>query len=173
MNKAVILAGGKGTRLYPTTKTIPKSLLKIGDKSVIEHQILLLKEYGIKEIWILSGFLGEIIKEYLGDGQRLGVNIYYRQEKTPLGTAGCLKILESEMKEDFLVFSGDVMMDFDIRRFIDWHKEKNKSIVSILVHPNDHPFDSDLVDVDKDDRIISLLRRPHPPESIFLWLPVL
>lgn len=172
MKKAVILAGGKGRRLSPITKTIPKPLIKIGKKPVIEHQILLLKEYGIKEIWILLGHLGNKIREYLQDGQKWNVNIHYHQEKEPLGTAGALKTLKNKIKEDFLLFSGDVMLDIDIGRFVNWHKEKNKSIASIIVHPNDHPFDSDLVEVDNGGRIISLLRRPHHPEAIFRNLSI-
>ena len=165
--KAVILAGGRGTRLYPLTKKIPKLLIKIGDKPIIEHQVVLLRKYGIKEIWVLLGIFGDQIKEYLKDGKKLGVNIRYRQEEKPLGTAGALRQLENDIKEDFLVLSGDVMMDFNVRRFINWHKEKKGKIGSIIVHSNDHPFDSDLVEVDNAGKIISLLKRPHPPEGIF------
>jgi len=169
--KAVILAGGKGTRLAKLTKNTPKPLIKVGGKSVIEHQILLLREYGIKEIWILSGYFGEKIREYLQDGKKWKVKINYYQEEKPLGTAGALKILENEIKEDFLVFSGDVMMDFDLKRFINYHRQK-KGIASIVVHSNDHPFDSDLVEVDKEGQIISLLKRPHPPELTFRNLSI-
>ena len=158
--KAVILAGGKGTRLAKLTKNTPKPLIKVGGKPVIEHQILLLRKYGIKEIWILSGYLGKKIREYLQDGKKWKVKIHYYQEEKPLGTAGALKVLENEIKEDFLVFSGDVIIDFDLKRFINYHCQK-KGIASIVVHPNDHPFDSDLVEVNKEGQIISLLKRPH------------
>ena len=156
----IILAGGKGERLYPLTKETPKPLIKIGEKPIIEHQILLLKEYGIKEIWLLLGYLGDRIREYFGNGKKWKVNIHYHQEEKLLGTAGALKTIEREIKGDFLVFSGDVMMDFDLKRFINYHCQK-KGIASIVVHPSDHPLDSDLVEVDDTERIINFLIRPH------------
>jgi mannose-1-phosphate guanylyltransferase / phosphomannomutase len=170
--KAVILAGGRGTRLYPLTEKIPKLLVKIGEKPIIEHQILLLKKYGIKEIWVLLGYLGEQIESYLGTGKRFGLKINYCFEKEPLGTAGALRQLEKNIKEDFLVFSGDVMMDFNVKKFISWHCKKKDAIATLLVHPNNHPFDSDLVEVDDEGRITSLLKRPHPPELIYRNLSV-
>lgn len=171
--KAVILAGGKGSRLTSLTEDkIPKSLIKIGDKSIIEHQVILLRKYGIKEIWILSGFLGDQIKEYLQNGKKWNVSIRYLQEGKPLGTAGALKPLENKIKEDFLVLSGDVMLDFNVRRFVNWHKKKKGSIASLIVHPNDHPFDSDLVEVDNTGKVISLLKRPHSSGLTFRNLSI-
>ena len=169
--KAVILAGGKGTRLFPLTKEIPKLLIKIGEKPIIEHQIVLLRRYGIKEIWILLGFLGSQIKEYLKNGEKWDVNIHYYQEEKPLGTAGALRQLENDIKEDFLVLSGDVMMNFDLKRLINYHRRK-KGIATIIVHPNDHPFDSDLVEIDDRGRITALLKRPHPKGIIFRNLSI-
>jgi len=164
--KAAILTGGKGLRLGALTKATPKPLIKIGKKPVIAHQIGLLKRYGIKEVWLLSGYLGKQLEDYLGDGKKWGIKIHYFQENKPLGTAGAIKTLEKEIKEDFLVFSGDVMMDFDIGRFVRWH-EKKKGIASFVVHPNNHPFDSDLVETDKEGKIISLLKKPHPAGLTF------
>jgi len=165
--KAVILAGGKGKRLSRVAKSTPKSLIKIGSKPIIEHQIMLLRRHGIKEIWILLGHLGNQIREYFGDGKKWGAKIYYYQEEKPLGTAGAIKTLEKKIKEDFLVLFSDIMLDFDVKRFINWHKEKKGKIGSIIVHPNDHPFDSNLVEIDTKGRIISLLRKPHQPGMIF------
>jgi len=171
IKKAVILAGGKGTRLTKVAKKIPKALIKIGGKPVIKHQILLLKEYGIKEIWILLGYLGDQIREYLQDGKKWNVKIYYHQEEKPLGTAGALKVLEGKIKEDFLVLSGDVMLNFDVKRFINQHKKK-RGMASIVVHPNDHPFDSDLVEIDDKGQITALLNRPHPKGITFRNLSI-
>lgn len=169
--QAVILAGGRGIRLAPLIKNTPKSLVKIGEKPIIERQILLLKEYGIKEIWILLGYLGDQIREYLQNGKKWNVKIHYRQENKPLGTAGALKVLEGKIREDFLVLSGDVMLNFDVKRFINWHKKK-RGIASIVVHPNDHPFDSDLVEIDDKEQITALLNRPHPKRIIFRNLSI-
>ena len=100
--KALILAGGKGKRLSQIAKNTPKALIKIGSKPVIEHQIILLRKYGVKEIWILLGYLGNQIREYLQNGEKWNVNIHYHQEKKPLGTAGALRTVENEIKKDFL-----------------------------------------------------------------------
>jgi len=162
IKKAVILAGGKGTRLASVIKDTPKSLVKIGDKPVIEHQILLLKKYGIKDIWIMLGYLGGIIRKHLGNGKKWGVNIRYCQEKKPLGTAGALKPLGRELKEDFLVLSGDVMLDLNVKKFINWHQEKKEKIASFVVHPTDHPRDSDLIETDSEEKISFFFQRPHP-----------
>jgi len=178
--KAAILAGGKGTRLSKLIKDTPKALIKIGKKPVIEHQIILLKKHGINEIWLLLGYLGNQIKEYFQDGKKWDVRFHYCQEKKPLGTAGALKQLKNKIKEDFLVLSGDIMMDFDVKRFISWHKQKKDGIAWIVVHPSDHPFDSDLVETDSFGKIVSLLKRPHRPginfqnlsiASIFIFSP--
>jgi len=164
--KAVILAGGKGTRLSSLVKNIPKPLVKIGGKPVIEHQIVLLKRYGVKEVWILTGYMGEKIKKYFEERKKLGVRFYYYQEKKLMGTAGALKVLEGKIKDDFLIISGDIMLDINIKRLVDWHKTK-KGIATFVVHPSDHPFDSDLVEVNKNKQIVSLLKRPHSPKEIF------
>ena len=124
--EAVIIAGGKGTRLASLSKETPKVLIKIGNKPVIEHQILLLKKYGVSDIHLLLGHLGSQIKNYLGDGEKWGVKIHYYQEEKPLGTAGALLQLKNKIKKDFLFLSGDIMMDFDVKRFISWHKKKIK-----------------------------------------------
>lgn len=162
IDKAVILAGGKGTRLYPLTKNIPKVLIKVGEKSVIEHQIELLKSCGIKNVWIMLGHLGESIRKHLGSGKKWGVNIHYYQEKKPLGTAGALNPIGKTLKEDFLVLSGDVMLNLDVKKFINWHQEKKEKIASFVVHPTDHPRDSDLIETDSEDKISFFFQRPHP-----------
>lgn len=163
--KAVILAGGRGERLGKLTKNIPKPLLKIGDKPLLEHQILFLKRYRVRDIWILSGYLGPKIQNYFGDGKKWGMRISHIVEEKPLGTAGAIKQLEGQMNRDFLVLSGDVMMDFDIGRLIKFHGKHKESLASIVVHPNDHPYDSDLVDVDENWRVTKLLLRSGKTQS--------
>ena len=100
---AIIVAGGRGERLGHLTKDIPKSIIKIGGRPVIQHQIDLLRKYGITDIYILIGYLGHLIKECLGDGKTFGVNIKYLQEVRPLGTSGSVKGLEEEITDDFFV----------------------------------------------------------------------
>ena len=144
--QTVIIAGGKGTRLG--LKDIPKPMVEIDGKPLLEHQIELAKRYGAKEFFILSGHLAHVIEDYFGDGSKWNVKIHHVVEPYPLGTAGSLKLLEGKLEEKFMVFYGDVVMDFDIANFIDFDS-KNDSIGTTLVHPNDHPYDSDLIEVDK------------------------
>ena len=150
----VIIAGGKGTRLG--LKDIPKPMVKIGDKPLLEHQIGLAKRFGIDEIFILSGHLSDKIVDYFGDGTKFGVKIHHVVEPYPLGTAGCIKLLEGKLEERFLVFYGDVVMDFDINEFIEFDKRYD-SIGTIIVHPNDHPYDSDLLELDDNNRVVGML----------------
>lgn len=155
----VIIAGGKGTRLG--LRDVPKPMAEIDGKPLLEHQINLAKRYGIDEIFILSGHLAEVIIDYFGDGSKWGVRIYHIVEPFPLGTAGSLKLIESKLKNRFLVFYGDVVMDFDIERFINFDAQYN-SVGTTIVHPNDHPYDSDLVETDKEGKVIDFLPKPHP-----------
>ena len=158
--KAVIQAGGKGTRLAQYTKELPKPLLKIGDKSILEHQIDLLKRYKINDIIIIVNHLKEMITDRFGDGKAHGVNIQYFEEKQPLGTVGGIKEIEHLLTEDFIVFYSDIMINMDLRRFIKFHKDKN-SICTLVLHPNDHPYDSDLIEIGKDSRVIAVHPKPH------------
>ena len=161
----VIIAGGKGTRLG--LKDIPKPMCPINGKPLLEMQIDLAKRYGINEIFILSGHLSQVIIDYFGDGSKFGVNIHHIVESKPLGTAGSLKLLEGTLKERFLVFYGDVVMDFDIKYFIEFYKQNEKSIGSLIVHPGNHPYDSDLVEVNDKKEIIGFLPKPHPKDLLY------
>ena len=158
--KAVIQAGGKGTRLAQYTKELPKPLLKIGDKSILEHQIELLKRYKIYNIIIIVNHLKEMITDAFGVGEALGVNIQYFEEKQPLGTVGGIKEIEHLLTEDFIVFYSDIMINMNLQRFIKFHKER-ESICTLVLHPNDHPYDSDLLEIDNDNRVIAVHPKPH------------
>lgn len=159
--KAIIIAGGKGKRLGKISKNLPKALIRIDDKPVLEHQIDLLIKNGIKEVWLLIGYKGEMIRDYFGNDKKRKIKIYYSQEKKPLGTAGAIKSIAEKLSEDFLVLYGDVMVNFDIRRFISFHRRLNKgSLATIVVHPNDHPLDSDLVEV-KNNQVVNIYPKPH------------
>jgi len=160
----VILAGGKGTRLGLTD--IPKPMVSMVGKPLLEHQIELARDYGIEEIFILSGHLAHVISDYFGDGSKWGIKIHHVVEPCPLGTAGALKLLEGRLTDRFLVFYGDVVMDFDIKAFQDFDAEGG-GIATILVHPNSHPYDSDLVEINKDFTVKSFLSKPHPEDLIY------
>ena len=163
--KLVIIAGGKGTRLG--LEDIPKPMVKLDGIPLLEHQINLAKRYEIKEIFILSGHLSEVIMDYFGNGEKFGVNITHIVEPSPLGTAGSMKLLENLIDERFIVFYGDVVMDFDIYSFIDFDKKHPHSLASIIVHPNDHPYDSDLVEMDKENRVVKFHPKPHSPHLYY------
>lgn len=153
--KAVIMAGGKGTRIASITKDeIPKPMLTIGDKTILEHQIDCLKKSKIDEIIIVIGHLGEKIKAYFNDGSKFGIKITYFEEdpNKPLGTAGSLYYLKEKIREDFILVFGDVFFSVDFNKMIEFHKH-NKSNVTLLTHPNSHPYDSDLVVVDENNVI--------------------
>lgn len=154
--QAVIMAGGKGTRLISLTRDeIPKPMAPVAGKPILEWQIAQLKSNGITEIVIAVGHLGEKIIEYFGDGSRYGVNIRYFRETEPLGSAGCLYYVRDMLDNGlfFLVF-GDVLFDIDLARMEKFHFEK-KSEATIFVHPNSHPYDSDLVVTDAECRVIA------------------
>lgn len=158
--RAVILAGGFGTRLKEKTRKIPKPMLKIGNLPILEHQFNLLRKYGIKEVVILTHYLSEVIEKYFKN------RAAYFKEKMPLGTAGGLKEIENKLKEDFIVIYGDTMLDIDIGRLIAFHKKK-KGVSSLVLHPTDHPYDSDLVEIDGNQRITAFRPKPHPENQYF------
>lgn len=141
--KTVIMAGGRGTRIASVANDVPKPMLSICGKPILEHQIDNLKACGLTDIILVIGYLGEKIKDYFGDGSRFGVCIEYFIEDHPLGTAGALFKMP-QLTEDFLLLCGDVIIDVDFNRFIAFHKEK-KAWASLVAHPNGHPYDSSLL----------------------------
>lgn len=161
----VIIAGGKGTRLG--LKDIPKPMCPINGKPLLHHQVELAKRYGIEEIFILSGHLSQVIVDYFGDGSQFGVKIHHVVEPYPLGTAGSLKLLEGKLSDRFLVFYGDVVMDFDIESFIKFDSMDKCTVGTLLVHPGNHPYDSDLVEVNSEKEITGFLPKPHPEGLLY------
>ena len=163
--KLLILAGGKGTRLG--YKNIPKPMAPVNGKPVLQYQIELAKKYGINEVFILSGYKSQSIIDYFRDGSNWGISIKHITEKKPLGTAGSVLQLREELKENFMVFYGDTIMDIKLKAMIEFDN-KYQSIGTLLVHPNDHPFDSDLVELDKNE--LSILQF-HPKNSKKKYIP--
>lgn len=154
--QAVIMAGGKGTRLASITKDIiPKPMVPLFGKPLLLWQIEQLNTNGITEIIMIIGHLGDTIINYFGDGSKLGVHIKYIEENEPLGTAGAFYYLKDMLKEDyFLLVFGDVFFNIDIERMERFHRDK-KSKATLFVHPNSHPFDSDIVSSNGDGKIES------------------
>lgn len=164
--RAVILAGGKGTRLRKFAKKIPKPMVKVGSIPILEHQVRLLTRYNLKDIIMITGHLSRVIEEYFKDGRKFGVNIEYFIEDRPLGTTGGVKEVEDKLKSDFVLFYGDVMINMNLEKLVDFHRAMNSSCTLVL-HPNDHPCDSDLVEMDRQQRIVRFYPKPHPEGKNF------
>lgn len=150
--KTVIMAGGKGTRISSVARDIPKPMIKIEGKPVLEHEIECLRDQGYTDIIITVSHLGNVIMEYFGDGSKVspatgkpfGVTIEYYFEHEPLGNAGALFKLKDKLTEDFLLLNADAVFDVDFNRFVAFHKRKG-GLVTLFTHPNSHPYDSGLI----------------------------
>lgn len=154
---AVIQAGGRGTRMRELTKDrIPKPMLPLNGKPLLQWQIEGLAECGVREFVVIIGHLGGKIREYFGDGSRLGVRIRYIEETEPLGSAGALYYLKDmNIGPRFLMIFGDVVFSLDWDRMIRFHEERGAE-ATLLVHPNAHPYDSDLLILDGQDRVLGM-----------------
>lgn len=161
LDQVVILAGGVGSRLKEVLGDLPKPMLKIGGKPLLEHQIIIARRYGAKKFLLLTGFNPEPIIDYFGDGRKWSVSISYSQEKSPLGTAGAVIHAFNSLERCFLVFYGDTIFNVDLRRFWKKHEQTGAS-VTLLVHPNDHPFDSDLIELDDSGWVKKIYPCPRP-----------
>lgn len=140
--KVVIMAGGMGTRITSIKSDVPKPMIEISGKPILQWQIENLKSNGLTDITLVIGHLGHVIQDFFKDGSQFGVNISYFIEDHPLGTAGAL--FKMELTEDFLLLCGDVMIDVDFNRFIHFH-QRNHAWASLMAHPNGHPYDSSLL----------------------------
>ena len=137
--KAVILAGGLGTRLKPFTQTIPKPLLPLGEKAILEVQLERLKHYGFDEIYIATNYKSSYIEKFIGDGSRYGVNLTISREEKKLGTAGPLSLLKESLTEPFLVMNGDILSLIDLNDFYQFAIDK-KTILSVVIKKEITPY---------------------------------
>jgi len=149
--KAVILAGGLGSRLKPFTEVIPKPLLPIGEKSVMEIQIERLKTYGFDEIFLATNYKSDYVQNFFGDGSRYGVKLTLSKEEKPLGTVGPLTLIKEKLTEPFIVMNGDILSLIDFSKLYNFAKQKNnpltitiKKIVTPYAFGNIF-FDGDIV----------------------------
>ncbi len=164
--KTVIMAGGKGTRISSIASDIPKPMIKIDNKPVLEHEIECLKEQGFTDIIITVSHLSDVITEYFGDGNKVspatqkpfGVHIEYFYEEKPLGNAGALFYLKEKLRDDFLLLNADSLFNIDFNRFVSFHN-KHKGLATIFTHPNSHPYDSGLVFANNKDCVINWLSK--------------
>ena len=146
--KVVIMAGGKGTRMLSIASDIPKPMIPIEGRPVLEHEIECLCEQGFTDILITVGHLGNVIMDYFGDGLKFGVHITYYFEKEPLGNAGALFQVKDQLTDDFLLLNADAMFDIDFNRFVQYHKTHD-AVATLFTHPNSHPYDSGVIIADE------------------------
>ena len=146
--KVVIMAGGKGTRMLSIASDIPKPMIPIDGRPVLEHEIECLCEQGFTDILITVGHLGNVIMDYFGDGLKFGVHITYYFEKEPLGNAGALFQVKDQLTDDFLLLNADAMFDIDFNRFVQYHKTHD-AVATLFTHPNSHPYDSGVIIADE------------------------
>ncbi|MEW6041926.1 MAG: sugar phosphate nucleotidyltransferase, partial [Elusimicrobiota bacterium] len=146
--RAIILAGGRGTRLYPYTTVLPKPLMPVNEKPVLEIIINRLKKYNFNNITIATGYLAELIESYFGNGEKFGVKINYSRERTPLGTAGPLSLIKNT-DNDFLVINGDILTSLNFSRLIDFHLSPPRGIATIAVHRKKLKINLGVLEFDK------------------------
>jgi mannose-1-phosphate guanylyltransferase/phosphomannomutase len=157
--KAVIMAGGEGTRLRPLTSNAPKPLLPLVNRPMMEHIVGLLKRHGIEEIVVTVAFMANAIRDYFGDGSEFGVTISYATEETPLGTAGSVRNAMTHLTERFVVISGDVLTDIDLTAIIDRH-EQHEAMATIGLAHVDNPLEFGIVITREDGSIERFLEKP-------------
>ncbi|GHO84557.1 mannose-1-phosphate guanyltransferase [Dictyobacter formicarum] len=157
--KAVVMAGGEGSRLRPLTIRRPKPMVPIVGKPVMEHILNLLKRHGITEVVVTVQYLASNIEDYFGNGSQLGMRITYSREDVPLGTAGSVKNAEDQLTEPFLVISGDALTDYDLTELIKYHNEK-KSLATLLLAHVHNPLEYGVIITNEDGHITQFLEKP-------------
>ncbi len=157
--RAVVMAGGEGTRLRPLTSNQPKPMVPIVGKPCMEHILELLRDHGFTDIVITVAFLPQAISSHFGDGSNLGLNIEYSVEETPLGTAGSVRLASGRLEDTTLVISGDALCDIDLTRLVGAHKEKGAA-VTIGLKSVENPLEFGIVVTDEDGRVERFFEKP-------------
>ena len=170
--KAVILAGGKGTRLKPYTTVFPKPLMPVGERPIIEIIIRQLRAQNLNDIIITVGYLGELIMNFLGDGSKLGVNITYSREEQQLGTAGGLDLIREHLQETFLMINGDTLTTLDFAPFIEYHRQ-NKAVVTLALKLRESYIDFGIIELDNKASITGYTEKPTIHHLVSMGVNVL
>jgi dTDP-glucose pyrophosphorylase len=157
-NVAVILAGGRGTRLYPLTESVPKPMLTVAGRPILERLVLHLMSHGFNRIYIAVNYLADVIIEYFGDGSRLGCSIQYLREKEPLGTAGALSLLPGPISETALVINGDLVTQCDLGRLLEYH-ERGGFVATLGLRPHSITIPYGVAHVE-DGKLVELKEKP-------------
>ena len=157
--KAVVMAGGEGTRLRPLTSNQPKPMVPIVGKPCMEHILELLERHGFDDVIVTLAFMPQAIRSYFGDGESLGLSIGYSVEESPLGTAGSVRLASGKLDDTVLVISGDALCDIDLARLVEFHKEHGAA-VTIGLKSVENPLEFGIVVTDEDGRIERFLEKP-------------
>jgi NDP-mannose synthase len=168
--KAVILAGGKGTRLSPYTKVLPKPLMPIGDMPILEVILRQIKLASIDDVVLTVGHLSELLRAFFQDGSRLGLNISYNYEDSPLGTAGPIAFVP-DLDDTFLVMNGDVLSTLPLKELIQFHKTNN-AIATIATHHRTVKVDLGVIQWDGDARVTGYIEKPTYDYSVSMGIYV-
>ena len=157
---AIILAGGEGTRLKSVTGDLPKPMIRLAGKPVLEHVLTLLRRSGIRDVCITLHYRPDVIRSYFEDGARFGMRLRYHEETAPLGTAGAVRACADFLGErDFLVIAGDCVCDFDLKPLMEAH-HRHKSAVTIALYAHEQPLQYGIVLTDREDRVVSFVEKP-------------
>lgn len=157
--KAVILSAGMGTRLGSLTRDLPKVMVPIGGKPMLEHHIEWLRSFGVREFYLNLHYLADVISDYFGDGSAWGVEVHYHYEERLLGTAGALHGFRSALDDTFLVQYGDVFSRLNLGRLAAFHRSHGAA-ATLVVHPSSHPHDSDIIELGANERIRHIHHKP-------------
>jgi NDP-mannose synthase len=166
--KAVVLAGGKGTRLAPYTRVFPKPMMPIGDKAILEILLHQMRRAGIDEVILTVGHLAGLMRAFFQDGSHLGVHIRYSYEDHPLGTAGPLALVEG-LTETFMVSNGDVLSTLDLAQLIAFHKEQG-GVATIATHHRKVHIDLGVIEVNGDYGIKDYIEKPTIPYQVSMGI---
>jgi NDP-sugar pyrophosphorylase family protein len=156
--RAVILAGGKGTRLLPYTTVIPKPLMPVGDRPILEIIIRQLKKYGFSRVTMAVGYLAELIEAYFNNGNKYGIEIDYSRENEPLGTIGSLSLVDG-LDTTFLVMNGDILTNLDYLKLVDFHK-RNQAVATIATYNKEVKIDLGILEMDEGFRLKQYIEKP-------------
>ena len=157
--QAVILAGGLGTRLRPYTFLLPKPMLPVGPKPILEHILEWLKGNGVSDVVVSTGYLGKMVSDYFGNGSEFGVHLTYATSPHPLGTAGQLKAAEEKIRGRFVCLYGDALLSFDLRKALEFHENKKASATMILMKYSTE-LKYGFMDTDKEGRLMKWKEKP-------------
>ena len=156
--KAILLVGGKGTRLAPYTTILPKPLMPIGDVPILEIVVRQLQRVGFDDITLAVGHMAELVASYFGDGSKFGVKLTYSREDTPLGTAGPIALVP-DLQDTFLVMNGDLLSTIDLAALLAYHRARG-AIVTLAAHAHDLRVDLGVIQTDSDNWLVDYIEKP-------------